>query len=89
VLAAAGRDQPDGREAAGGLLFENGVDPVTACLNRENERFRFAVTLQSDGEIDVAGKPWLRPSGNCQTANQGPWVPQIRQRLLGVDGNAL
>src|SRR3954454_18051925 len=61
VLAAAGRDQPDGREAAGGLLFEDGVDPVTACLNREDQGFRFAVTLQSDGEIDIAGKPCLRP----------------------------
>jgi len=89
VLAAAGRDQPDGGEATGGLLFENGVDPVTACLHREDQGFCFAVTLQSDGEIDIAGEPWLRPSGNRQTANQGPWVPQIRQRLLGVDGNAL
>jgi hypothetical protein len=33
------------REAAGGLLFKDGVDPVTACLNREDQGFRFAVTL--------------------------------------------
>lgn len=77
ILGAAFVVAGNGREAAGGLLFEDSVDPVTACLNREDQSFRFAVTLQRDGEIDVAGEPWLRPCGNCQTTNQGPWLPQL------------